>query len=410
MLSRGITEEWQAGDAPAPQQRTASRRTMRFQAFDGFRKWAPHAAAVLMILGHSRCVLGLERDIVYALAFSPDCTVLVAGRSIQVSDTRIRGTLEFWSTTGWTLSRSVALESGIDAVAFDRSGRFLFVATLDQSVQLWDVDGANFVASWKSVGFIGDLLLSPTGEWLATIAPGKVDVWDVRALPTVRMVESVPGTCAAFSRDGRKVVVGAGNSTILRVLRLPGLREESLVRIPNAIRGPEVAAASFETGLLGMVTSAPRQLHVFEIETGAFTSWPIEDRNVEALAFSPGSQLLVAGQSYARLNVWDWRTGKQLLERVQRPSVRALAMSPHREILAASGGVFEPWEGEPAPNASIFIRGLRDGEIEVELLSPIVKARSRLIATILVTLLITVMVGMGGFIAFRRRRRPSPTK
>jgi hypothetical protein len=237
-------------------------------------------------------VLKGHDDGIRALAFAPDGARLATGgedRAVKVWDTatrKVRHTL-----TGH--------RRRVFAVAFSPDGKALASAGDDEEVRLWDpATGAALRQLREHTDSVYGLAFSPDSRLLASGGhDGTVIIWDAgtgRALHTLRgHAEAV--RAVAFSPDGQTVASGGGDGA---------------VRLWGAAAGAEAR----------------------RLEPPA----PARPARINALAFSPGGQLLVVAQAN-EVRVWDVSARRPMPTEVGSGSqevISCLAVSPDGKAVA----------------------------------------------------------------------------
>jgi WD40 repeat protein len=113
-----------------------------------------------------------------------------------------------------------ALPGGTLALAFHPRGGQLAVATLKQTVRVWEVPGGRPVAELIGhLDVVTCLAYSPDGRWLATGGDDRtVRLWDPGTGVQLGLVEldtQVKALC--FAPDGRTLYSGNGNTSCYRL-------------------------------------------------------------------------------------------------------------------------------------------------------------------------------------------------
>jgi WD40 repeat protein len=237
-------------------------------------------------------------------------------------------------------------------VAGESTSRLLLSAR-DGTLQLWDVAGADRVASWTAHNISAySLSLNPNGVLLASSGnDAMVRLWDLTAYRTTgvaaipRIAEMIGGAFAVpavrFSPVGELLA-----SVDTRAIRL---RQPSTQRLVTTLRA-ETSVFAIEFSPYGRWLAAgevDNTVRLWDVETGEQAAVlvgppPAPGRTaafIWCLAFSPDGKLLAAGGSDGMLRIWSLESGEVAAEwQAHTKAISALAFHPNGETLA-SGGV-----------------------------------------------------------------------
>ena len=118
-----------------------------------------------------------------------------------------------------SVTRTIATEQKITALAIDPAGRWLAAAFADHSIGLWDLKtGALQLELRKHSDVINTLAFSADGGTLASGGDDRtVILWDVPSGKTKRTLKGhdVTVTSLAFSPDGQTLATGTGNAAVV---------------------------------------------------------------------------------------------------------------------------------------------------------------------------------------------------
>ncbi len=330
--------------------------------------------------GGGEQILGGYRHRSFALAFSPDGSVLAAARATQRVD--------LWDVDRGHRMRGLSLGEVPSvprvSLAFDRGGGRLLVHTVG-AARIFDVS----VQSGRPVegissGYLYEAVFSHDGRLVAAVGgEPEVPVWDVA---TGRLVARLPFPGSkrihllGFSSDGTRLCAGSGLDvatwdsaigapSLLRT-ELPA-REGKPGTYPNgrrALRGlsPGVrSAASWEAremqryrlGRDGstMILGRDGGFEILDLEHGALLarseapSPPAVITDAITVAESPDGSLIATGDTEGVVRLWDVRDGRELaVLRGHGQIVYSLDFSPDGQRLASASrdGTVRLWDVE----------------------------------------------------------------
>lgn len=280
--------------------------------------------------GQQLGAFGNQLGAIYALAWSPDSTRLVAGGGAAYSYTS--------NAIIWDAATGKVLLSFIT----DSSNTLSGVLSL-----AWSQDGARILAL---------VATGPTPSGSTPIPPQKEEVqsWDAA---TGKLLSTAPVSIpfprfavAAWSPDGKKVAVGNADGTVQ-------IWEVASGKLLLTYRGHNVtplAIAWSPNGKAIASASGEPEVQVWDPATGSvFFRYHGHVGNVDALAWSPDGTRIVSGSQQAGgaiedhpLQVWDAFTGQHPFYYTgQSESISALAWSPDgSEIASAGEATVQVWQ------------------------------------------------------------------
>jgi WD40 repeat protein len=160
------------------------------------------------------------------LAFHPVKRVLAVGGVDWAAASGLEGCVALWDVGQ---RRQLAVfRGGAVGLAFQPNGRRLAVASLMQTVRVWNLDENELAAEWPAHNdALTCVTYSPDGAFLATGGDDHtVRLWDAEtgvARATAELDTQVKALC--FSSDGQRLYTGNGNASCYE-LDVPGLLAE----------------------------------------------------------------------------------------------------------------------------------------------------------------------------------------
>lgn len=285
------------------------------------------------------------------LAFAPDGKRLVAGYEDRRAVVLDLETGERW---GEDVHRDV-----VWAVAFSPDGTSIASATLGGDIKLWNTVAPDEAVSIR-LSEVADLRFSPEGRTLLVGNSGPTSIIDVTAgkeaallpLSGVRTTSANGKRAARLSGDGQAVFwdVSSGRE----IARLPWPKStDGRPRITLSPDGKQaVAFLSWGGG---------EKVTLWDLDTQKARTLTTDNNQigVNCVEFSPDGKLLAAGFQFQWVVVWDVATGKVKLQFAQKPAmmwIESLTFSPDSKSLAVGTdiGAVTLWDVETGDRLANF--------------------------------------------------------
>lgn len=293
-----------------------------------------------VLTGHTRSVR--------ALAFSPRGTIIATG-----SDD---GTARLWDTAARRQLGAPIVADGPECrtsgikVAFSPDGRMLATACLG-TVRFWDVPTHRQLGVPLEVeGVVSAIAFSPDGTTLALASlTNTVRLWDMATRlprgktmdPAVTTPDDVsPINAVAFGPDGRRLATAGTDDTVrlwdtVTYDQVGAAFTGHTNDVQDVSFGPDgttLASASLDGTVRLWNTDTHRQI-------GAALKNPDGPGGLYGIAVSPDGKSLATADDHGRTRLWDTATHQQLGAALADNDaiVRSVAFSPDGRLIAAAG-------------------------------------------------------------------------
>ena len=249
---------------------------------------------------------------VSSVAFSPDGTLLAAGKNDHSASTSI---VELWDVAQSTpVRRLTATLDGpsdfIGPVMFSPDGRILAGGGASE-IRLWDVAKKEKIDDLPGYGGIS-VAFSPDGKTLASAVSGGAQLWDVATQTPVaflrgRRRDMIPHV--AFSPDSTTLASTWGSdgvqlsnvSTQEQIAVLEGDDAEEFYSVAFSPDGKTLASGSWDF---------PSKVVLWEVATRQTIATLVDGhdgRSINSVTFSPDGRILASGSggSIKSIHLWD---------------------------------------------------------------------------------------------------------
>ena len=216
-------------------------------------------------------------------------------------------------------------------------GRRILTGHLGSAISIWDGETARFERQYWAPTFNGsDLWFSDDGSRFLTTKRREATLWNPFTDEILRRFEMRAGECAALSPDGTRVLTFAQRGTgALWDVEIEAPLIELQVPGTNRLQcgfGPRSRIAYVITPDQGLS-------HLLDARSGRRLprlSWQVEE--LSAVAITPDSETLIAGDREGRLHWFETDTGRHLRRiPAHDRKVESLELSRDGELLLSRG-------------------------------------------------------------------------
>jgi WD40 repeat protein/class 3 adenylate cyclase len=286
---------------------------------------------------------------VMTVAFSPDGRYTLTGGT--------DGIARLWDTlTSEEIYQFIGHTNLINSATFSPDGRYILTGSWDKTARLWDVKTGKEVR--QIIGHTDQVLgvaYSPDGKTVLTISvDGTTRLWEPA---TGRELQSFIGTSAAFSPDGKYLLIGdiAENPGIIQLWDIHSHREvHHFAHDHTSILG----SLSFsQDGKLILTGSYDQTAKLWDASTGREVQKYVGHKgSVLSAVLSSDGKYVFTASSDGTARLWDAKTGQELRRFTCPAGVNGLAISHDgKYILSGSGdGITRLWSIKPKAELQLF--------------------------------------------------------
>jgi WD40 repeat protein len=267
---------------------------------DAARAWQPAPGCLDTVARHetgSQHVL-FTADAKYALVRPKDRTALIRK-----------------ALTDEAVGKPLTPDAGVHAFAVSPDASKVMIASEDGLVQFWETaTGTTLGESFKHSGSTWAVAISLDGKTAVSGGlDGVVKLWDAQAgrpLRTVLAISNAPTRALAFSPDGSRIAVGAGD----KLVRIIETSDWSVTQKLEGHHGSVMTVAFSPEGRRVVTGSFDNTVIVWDAETGLPISKPMRHRGPfwYAVSFSKDGRTVVTGCDDATSRLWDIVTSKPI--------------------------------------------------------------------------------------------------
>ena len=294
------------------------------------------------------------RGTIEEIVWSPDGEMVAIAGSIGVHlyDAQTFETLAYFETGVWAY-----------AVAFSPDGTLLAAGLEDATIRLWRIADQTPLQTLEGhSGAVWSVAFSPDGSLLASgSADSDINLW---SLPDGSFVRQLTGHLYGvytvdFSPDGQLVASGGGDNTVRLWNTADGTQISG--QMGHARRVYSVAFSPDGTILAS--GSQDDTLRLWDVADGVvIETLSGHTDDVNAVAFSPDGSLLASASSDGTARLWQVADAALVRQTENRTdAVASVAFSPDGNTIAvgAIDGTFQTWQAADGASEQIF-DGLAD--------------------------------------------------
>lgn len=240
----------------------------------------------------------LEEKVRCAAVF-PDGKRIVAG----LGD----GSIVIVELTNGVIRRLSGHQKEVLGLAVTPDGRHLVSSAEHSTLLIWDLSSGTPERLEGLGGPAWSIVITPGGDRvLAASRDGAIGIWSLADRRKVATLEGhrMAVTALALSRDGRILVSGSSNGS-LRVWDLVEMQTLGFIQV-----GGTKALALFADGRRALVANG--RLRLWDLSAPLLDGLEEHRRTITAVAFVPGSPLLVSASSDCKLKVWNTSNGREV--------------------------------------------------------------------------------------------------
>ena len=247
-------------------------------------------------------------NVIRALAFSPDSSVLVSASSMEFQD----GTIKLWDADNLTLRQildSGFLSLGANDLAFSRDGQYLAIGHYfpNSSIKIWHLPSGKLRFTLRdNILGVWSLIFNKDGQILVSGGEdGAIRIWNWKAEQLIRTLRPEPSNIFNFM--------------------LPWIPEVEL--ITDIAIDPDnniIVSGSVSNGLKFWDVNSGNCIRTLQQNSGC----------IEALALSPNDNTLVSIGKDGIIRLWNIKTG-ELLHTLKghKDSIKDIAFTPDGKTL-----------------------------------------------------------------------------
>lgn len=269
---------------------------------------------------------------VYALAFSPDSSLLASGSE--------SGAIRLWDTGSGREIRTLSSHTnGINSLLFLDDGKVLASASNDHSIRLWSIPSAQLLRTLHADNSVLSLAAAPDGvTFVAGDYARFITLWNTSRddpLEKWRIATAVGGGSVAYLANGRFVALATENGEV--DVHDPASGNDFLTLNTCEEKNPSncksVGATFSRDGELIAISTRNRTIEIWDAQHARkLREFPTGAALIVSLAMSPDNSTLVTAADDGNLVFWNVTNGRA----VYAPS--GFKSSPSAKLLYSADG------------------------------------------------------------------------
>jgi len=279
-------------------------------------------------------------DDVWCVAVSKDGKVAAAGSGWWDQP----GEIGVWNLDTRKPLQRFAYDLGVSSLAFSSDGKLLASGSWTRHLRIYDWVANREIADFEDVG-VCRVAFSPDDKLIASATEQMtVQLWDVEKRELLASLDGdlIRFQCVMFSPDGSKVLAGGGafdDGGINHVVVWDVKTRQQIMKLVG--HDLVIMCMAYSPDGSTIVTgSADNTIRFWDANTGAHLKTLKGHSNwLQSLVFMKDGKTLVSSAHDRTIRFWDVETGMEKPDRITLAgSVRALQVTPDGKSLLVGGG------------------------------------------------------------------------
>jgi WD40 repeat protein len=228
-----------------------------------------------------------HRDIVTAVRFSPDDSLVITGS--------VDSTIKIWKRATGEIVRSIRQPDGITYLDMSADGNYVMTGSYDGIARIWRISDARLMKELKGhKGTVWTVAFSSDGKWVATAGDDKaIRLWSTETGELLKILQghTLNVWALKFSPDGTKLASCSFDYSF-KIWSMP---DGKLITDNKEHKETVVDIAFSNDGKMLASTSDDCTIKLWNMNNGALIKTMKVPEHVQAVAFSPDDKLLMTG-------------------------------------------------------------------------------------------------------------------